>query len=139
MLLILMYVLTWGVPEFDSSVPPPEPFCFFLASFFSFKASSNFWKWTSQKSVLVLKYEFCNKAFRKDQPLTSSTLLSKYLSSLFGGFDIAPSNRKSMKLLIILFSPASWTDFYQFLHDVIIKLFCRLKQNNFMITSCKTW
>ena len=25
--------------------------------------------------------------------------------------------------------------FYQFLHDVIIKLFCRSKQNNFMITS----
>ena len=30
-----------------------------------------------------------------------------------------------------------FTCFYQFLHDVIIKLFCRSKQNNFMITSCK--
>ena len=29
--------------------------------------------------------------------------------------------------------------FYQFLHDVLIKLFCRSKQNNFMSTSCKNW
>ena len=32
-----------------------------------------------------------------------------------------------------------FTCFYQFLHNVIIKLFCRSKQNNFMITSCKNW
>ena len=32
------------------------------------------------------------------------------------------------------------TCFYQFLHNVIIKLFCRSKQNNFMsTTSCKNW
>ena len=29
--------------------------------------------------------------------------------------------------------------FYQFLHDLIIKLFCRSKQNNFMIRSYKNW
>ena len=28
---------------------------------------------------------------------------------------------------------------YQFLHDVIIKLFCFDLQNNFMITTCKNW
>ena len=33
----------------------------------------------------------------------------------------------------------SCTCFYHFLHDVIIKLFCRSKQNNFMITSWKNW
>ena len=32
-----------------------------------------------------------------------------------------------------------FTCFYQFLHDVIIKLFCFDLQNNFMITSCKNW
>ena len=29
--------------------------------------------------------------------------------------------------------------FYQFLHDVTMKLFCFDLQNNFMITSCKNW
>ena len=32
---------------------------------------------------------------------------------------------------------AEFTCFYQFLHDVIIELFCFDLQNNFMITSCK--
>ena len=32
-----------------------------------------------------------------------------------------------------------FTCFYQFLHDMTIKLFCISKQNNFMITSCKNW
>ena len=34
---------------------------------------------------------------------------------------------------------AEFTCFYQFLHDLIIKLFCRSKQNNYLITSCKNW
>ena len=34
---------------------------------------------------------------------------------------------------------AAFPCFYQFLRDVIIKLFCRSKQNNFFITSCKNW
>ena len=32
-----------------------------------------------------------------------------------------------------------FTCFYQFLHDVLIKLLCFDLQNNFMITSCKNW
>ena len=32
-----------------------------------------------------------------------------------------------------------FTCFYQFLHDVLIKLFCFDLQNNFMSTSCKNW
>ena len=32
-----------------------------------------------------------------------------------------------------------FTCFYQFLHDVIIKLFCFDLQNNSMIISCKSW
>ena len=32
-----------------------------------------------------------------------------------------------------------FTCFYQFLHDVLIKLFCFDLQNNFMIRSCKNW
>ena len=32
---------------------------------------------------------------------------------------------------------AEFTSFYQFLHDVIIKLFRRSKQNNFMSKPCK--
>ena len=39
-----------------------------------------------------------------------------------------------MRLFIDL---AEFTYFYQFLHDVIIKLFCFDLQNNFLITSCK--
>ena len=38
-------------------------------------------------------------------------------------------------LLIQLNFPA----FMQFLHELIIKLFYRSKQNNFIITSCKNW
>ena len=34
---------------------------------------------------------------------------------------------------------AEFTCFYQFLHVVIIQLFCFDLQNNFMITSCKNW
>ena len=34
---------------------------------------------------------------------------------------------------------AEFPRFYQFLHDVIIKLFCFDLQNNFMITSYKNW
>jgi hypothetical protein len=30
---------------------------------------------------------------------------------------------------------AEFPCFYQLLHELIIKLFCRLKQNNFIITS----
>ena len=45
---------------------------------------------TSKLNTLTLseflKYGFCNKSFRKDEPLTSWTLFSTYLSSLLGGF-----------------------------------------------------
>ena len=34
---------------------------------------------------------------------------------------------------------AEFPCFYQFLHDVIKKLFCFDLQNNFMITTCKNW
>ena len=37
--------------------------------------------------------------------------------------------------LFVDFAEFPWIP--QFLHDVIIKLFCRSKQNNFMIISCK--
>ena len=38
-----------------------------------------------------LKYEFCKKSLRKDEPLTSWTLFWAYLSSLLGGFAVVPS------------------------------------------------
>ena len=48
-------------------------------------------------------------------------------------------SRKS-KLDIGLFVDfCEFTCFYQFLHDVLIKLFCRSKQNNFMSKPCKNW
>ena len=34
-----------------------------------------------QKEIQTLKYGFCNKSFRKDEPLTSWTLFSTFLSS----------------------------------------------------------
>ena len=55
-------------------------------------------------------------------------------------YETAPNciqlNQNYMRLFIDL---AEFTCFYQFLHDVIIKLFRRSKQNNFMITTCKNW
>ena len=34
---------------------------------------------------------------------------------------------------------AEFSCFYQFLHDVIIKLFRRSKQNNYFVTTCEIW
>ena len=48
------------------------------------------WKDLYLLAKVLLKYGFCNKSFRKDEPLTSWTLFSTYLSSLLGGFVIAP-------------------------------------------------
>ena len=33
----------------------------------------------------------------------------------------------------------AFTCFYQLVHNVLIKLFCRSQQNSFMSTSCKNW
>ena len=54
-------------------------------------------------------------------------------------YETAPNSiQLNPKLDIGLFVDlAEFTCFYQFLHDVIIKLFCFDLQNNFMITSCK--
>ena len=41
-------------------------------------------KWCDRKKVNALKYGFCDKSFQKDEPLTSWTLFSTYLSSLLG-------------------------------------------------------
>ena len=38
-------------------------------------------KWCDRKKVNALKYGFCDKSFQKDEPLTSWTLFSTYLSS----------------------------------------------------------
>ena len=56
----------------------------------------------------------------------------KYESSKF--YSIKPKHD-----IVLFVDLAEFARFYQLLHDVIIKLFCRSKQNNFMITSCKNW
>ena len=40
--------------------------------------------------IHLLKYGFCKKSLRKDEPLTSWTLFWAYLSSLLGGFAVLP-------------------------------------------------
>ena len=48
---------------------------------------------------LTLKYGFCNKSFRKDEPLTSWTLFSTYLSSKL---DFPLSKRLERENLILM-------------------------------------
>jgi hypothetical protein len=50
------------------------------------KSELEFWCETLKS---LLKYGFCDKSFQKDEPLLNT--FSTYLSSLLGGFAIAPS------------------------------------------------
>ena len=58
--------------------------------------------------------------------------LSEWDSSIFSS--IKP---KLQRRTVCWFSWISWIP--PFLHDVVMKLFCRSKQYNFVITSCKNW
>jgi len=60
----------------------------------------------------------------------------------FDKYETAPNFiqlNQNLTYLVLFVDLAEFARFYQLLHDVIIKLFCRSKQNNFMITSCKNW
>ena len=97
----------------------------------------------TSKVTSILAFEAFFLPFR----LVAAAGLLKQDVPLISGFSYSLINMRQLqicsikpKLGIGLFVDlAEFPCFYQSLHDVIIKLFCRSKRNNFMITSCKNW
>ena len=58
------------------------------------KINTCLWKVQLWQRIL-LKYGFCKKSLRKDEPLTSWTLFWAYLSSLLGGCNSKPTGGNS--------------------------------------------
>ena len=57
--------------------------------------------------MLMPKHGFCKKSLRKDEPLTSRTLFWGYLSSILGGFAVAPIAIIKLLWLHLLHPPKS--------------------------------
>ena len=102
----------------------------------------NFWAWADKfwgiwgvfgqtiRTHFGSCFQLFNHCFYKN--LSPHTVKWIWDSSIFSS--IKP------KLVMGLFDDfCVFTRFYQFLHDLLIKLFCFKLQNNFMSTSCKNW